>query len=254
MPASTHSYCSYVAIGDSFTEGLGDERPDGSQRGWADLVAAALAASASGPVTYANLAIRGRLLAPIIAEQLGVAIDMAPALMSLNGGGNDILRPRVSIASVADRIEAAVDRATDAGIHVLLVSGGNPSQHIPFGGRIGARGELLADAIRSRLPKENVTWVDNWADEKLQHLRYWSTDKLHLNSRGHERVAANILAALGVPVPTLVTHTAPSRPATAEYWREYVLPWIGRRLTGRSSGDGRTPKIPSLQPVPAPQS
>lgn len=33
----------YVAIGDSFTEGVGDERPDGSVRGWADLVAQGLA-------------------------------------------------------------------------------------------------------------------------------------------------------------------------------------------------------------------
>jgi hypothetical protein len=28
-----------------------------------------------------------------------------------------------------------------------------------------------------------------------------------------------------------------------------VLPWIGRRLTGRSSGDGREPKRPTLLPV-----
>lgn len=249
MLAPSHPFTSYVAIGDSFTEGLGDDLPDGTQRGWADLVAAGLAASASGPVTYANLAIRGRLLGPIIDEQLDAAIGMAPALMSLNGGGNDLMRPRVSIASVADRIEAAVDRATDAGIHVLLVSGGNPSLHIPFGTRIGARGELLADAIRSRLPKPQVTWVDNWADVELRELQYWSTDKLHLNSRGHERVAANILAGLGVPVPASAFHTPPSRPGAAEYWRDYVFPWIGRRLSGRSSGDGRSAKIPTLQLV-----
>ena len=29
----------FVAIGDSFTEGVGDELPDGRVRGWADLVA-----------------------------------------------------------------------------------------------------------------------------------------------------------------------------------------------------------------------
>jgi hypothetical protein len=28
-----------------------------------------------------------------------------------------------------------------------------------------------------------------------------------------------------------------------------VLPWIGRRLTGRSSGDGREAKIATLTPV-----
>jgi hypothetical protein len=45
--------------------------------------------------------------------------------------------------------------------------------------------------------------------------------------------------------------TDPARPRTAEYWRAYVLPWIGRRLTGRSSGDGREPKLPDLTVVDA---
>ena len=51
---------SFVAIGDSFTEGVGDELPDGSVRGWADFLAAGLATSQGEPVRYANLAIRGR--------------------------------------------------------------------------------------------------------------------------------------------------------------------------------------------------
>ena len=35
--------------------------------------------------------------------------------------------------------------------------------------------------------------------------------------------------------------------------RTHVAPWVQRRVTGRSSGDGRTPKRPTLTPVqPAP--
>ena len=35
--------------------------------------------------------------------------------------------------------------------------------------------------------------------------------------------------------------------------RTHVAPWVQRRVTGRSSGDGRTPKRPTLAPVqPAP--
>ena len=102
MPAPV---ASYAAIGDSFTEGMGDERPDGTPRGWADLVAAALAHAAGEPIGYANLAIRGRLLAPILDEQLPAATALRPQLLSINGGGNDILRPRVSIAAVASGVE-----------------------------------------------------------------------------------------------------------------------------------------------------
>ena len=248
------SYASYVAIGDSFTEGVGDERPDGGVRGWADLVAIGLAYASSTSVTYANLAVRGRLLAPIIAGQLDAAIALQPALLSINGGGNDILRPRGSIVSIADQLHAAVDRAVAGGSHVLLVSGGNPTKQLPFGPLFHARGEELAAEVRRRLPKADVTFVDNWADPDLLDARFWSGDKLHLNSRGHERVASNVLAALGLSIPDAAAGPHLGIPAqrTAAYWRQYVLPWIGRRLTGRSSGDGRGPKIATLQHVSLP--
>ncbi|MET3767818.1 lysophospholipase L1-like esterase [Marisediminicola sp. UYEF4] len=250
------TYPSYVAIGDSFTEGVGDERPDGSVRGWADLVALGLALASPEPVRYANLAIRGRLLAPIVTNQLDAAIALSPALLSINGGGNDILRPRVAVGQVADALEAAVDRAVASGIHVILTSGANPTRHIPLGALIGRRGEQLAQAMRDRLPKHGVTFVDNWADAELTESRYWSRDKLHLNSRGHERVASNVLAALEVPIPDAAGEHFDGDPAqrTAAYWREHVLPWIGRRLTGRSSGDNRAPKIATLTRVEPPRS
>ncbi len=250
------AYSSYVAIGDSFTEGVGDELPDGAVRGWADLVAIGLAASAVAqgtrePVTYANLAIRGRLLDPIVDGQLDAAIALRPELLSINGGGNDIMRPRVSITTIADRLDQAVHRATARGIHVVLASGANPTRHLPLGSLIERRGDQLADAVRRRASSEGVTFVDNWADRELADIRYWSRDKLHLNTRGHQRVAANVLAALGLPVPDAVGDPGSDVPRqrTAAYWREYVLPWIGRRVTGRSSGDGREPKIATLEPV-----
>ena len=251
MPA--HTFRSYAAVGDSFTEGVGDDLPDGSVRGWADLVALGLAlATPDAPVTYANLAIRGRLLAPIVGDQLDAGIALKPELLSINGGGNDIMRPRVSIEAITDQLVDAVERATASGCHVLLVSGANPTRHIPLGRFVEQRGNRFAEKIRARLPLDNVTWVDNWADSELAELRYWSRDKLHLGPLGHERVAANVLAALSVDLPdgwsggaAAHDHTQP----TAAYWREYVLPWIGRRVAGRSSGDNRVPKIASLEPV-----
>jgi lysophospholipase L1-like esterase len=248
------AFSSYVAIGDSFTEGVGDDLPDGRVRGWADLVAFGLALSASQPVSYANLAIRGRLLGPLITEQLDAAIALKPQLLSINGGGNDIMRPKVSIDAISAQLVDAARRAADSGIHVLLVSGANPTRHIPLGSFIETRGNQFAQAIRDRLPLENTTFVDNWADAELGELRFWSRDKLHLGPRGHERVASNVLAALGVEIPAFDGGVVVEEPAqrTAAYWRQYVLPWIGRRLTGRSSGDNRSPKIATLQPVELP--
>ncbi|GAB3578650.1 SGNH/GDSL hydrolase family protein [Leifsonia lichenia] len=254
-------FTSYIAIGDSFTEGVGDELPDGRTRGWADFVALGLAQAAAangdpGSVRYANLAIRGRKLSPLIAEQLPPAVAQRPELISLNGGGNDIMRPRVSIEAVAQQLVDAARTVTDAGIHLLLLSGANPSLHLPMGSLMRRRGNELDAAVRVHLPLDSVTYVDNWADERLWDIRYWSQDRLHLNPLGHARVAGNVLTAFGVPVPAewgveevaAGPASATSR-RTAEYYRRYVLPWVGRRLTGRSSGDGRTAKIAELTVV-----
>lgn len=254
-------YRSYVAIGDSFTEGVGDELPDGRVRGWADLVAVGLAAAAGEPVLYANLAIRGRKLAPIVGEQLDAALALRPQLLSINGGGNDIMRPRVAIDDVAGQTATAVRKAVGAGIHVLLLSGANPSDNLPGGGMVQRRGDELARRVREFVgefmaPGGAVTFVDNFADAGLRDLRYWSIDRLHLGPFGHARVASNVLRAIDVPVPAewgveevaSQQATGRSRPSLT-YYRQYVLPWVGRRLTGRSSGDGRSAKFPELTPI-----
>ncbi|MGH3704533.1 MAG: SGNH/GDSL hydrolase family protein [Agromyces sp.] len=248
---------SYAAIGDSFTEGVGDELPDGSVRGWADFVAIGLAAAAREPIGYANLAIRGRKLGPIIDDQLAPAIALRPELLSFNGGGNDMLRPRMDEQVTASRFRDAIERIRAEGIHVLMLSGANPTDHIPMGKVFDARGARLTAALVDLADRPGVTFVDNFNDVGLRDIRYWSPDKLHLNALGHARVASNVLTGLGVAVPVEwgveEVAAAPAGPRsrnTAAYYREFVLPWIGRRLTGRSSGDGRTAKRPTLAPVP----
>src|ERR1044072_1067056 len=66
------TYTSFVAVGDSFTEDRSDALPDGGYRGWADLLAARLAARTPG-FRYANLAVRGKLIGQIVDGQRGQA-------------------------------------------------------------------------------------------------------------------------------------------------------------------------------------
>src|SRR5947207_6967741 len=88
------SYGSYTAIGDSFTEGVGDPGPDGMYVGWADRLAVQLAdRHPEGDFRYANLAVRGRLIDQIIAEQVPRAVQLGADLVTFCAGGNDIIRP-----------------------------------------------------------------------------------------------------------------------------------------------------------------
>ncbi|MEV6926099.1 SGNH/GDSL hydrolase family protein [Dactylosporangium sp. NPDC051485] len=246
----------YVAIGDSFTEGMGDERPDGTPRGWADLVAAGLAAANGDDVRYANLAIRGRLLEPIVTAQLDTALAMSPAptLISLNGGGNDTMRRGTDLPRLAELIEGAVVRCEAAGVRLVVLSGADPSDHMPLGRVVRQRAGALTELVREMTLRHGVLFVDCFNDVELRRAGYWSADRLHLNADGHRRVAGLVLGGLGLPAEDHRLDAAVDRArgvlAEARYYRQHVLPWIGRRLRGTSSGDGRAAKYADWTAAP----
>lgn len=238
----------YVAIGDSFTEGVGDELPDGRARGWADLVAQGWAQSSGEAVQYANFAIRGKLVWPIVEQQLEPALALRPTHLSFNGGGNDMLRPRTSVSRIVEAFTHVLRRCDEEGVRLIVLSGANPSAQLPLSRVIQRRGDLLSAAVSNKLAdRDDVVRAFNWPDRELSRPPYWSEDRLHMNARGHHRVAARVLTALGQE-PDPAWWSLPELPAAltrgAAYYREHVGPWVRRRLTGTSSGDGRAPKHP----------
>lgn len=236
----------FVAIGDSFTEGVGDELPDGRVRGWADIAAQGWADAAGHRIQYANLAIRGKLAWPIVEEQLEPALALNPTHLSFNGGGNDMLRPRTGIEHIADTFSRVLRRCDEQGVTVILLSGANPAGQLPMGSLIQRRGDELSAAVLRRVAnRPDVIRALNWPDRELARSPYWSDDRLHMNAAGHHRVAARVLDALGYEPPA--QWWAPSEQgaggaAGLAYYRQHVGPWVKRRLTRTSSGDGRAAK------------
>ena len=199
MPVALPS--TFVALGDSFTEGMQDELgPDGRHIGWADRVAAAIATSTGG-LRYANLAIRGRLLDQVVAEQLPVALELAPDLVSFHAGPNDLLlRPRgPAVADVLARYDAAVARLRSAGPDVVLFTVPRARRrHGPHGGRAGSP----VPAVQRRRPRHGAAARGGAGRHRprpaLHDRRLWHEDRLHLSPEGHARVAAAVLEALGL--------------------------------------------------------
>ena len=273
-----------VCVGDSFTEGMSDERrPDGEYRGWADRTAEALArrhadadaAAGTGTgtgtgtvVRYANLAVRGKVLDQVVAEQLGPALRLSPTLTTFHAGPNDVLRRGTDLADLCRRYDTAVARVVEGSEDVLLFTSI---------GRAGGQGRLAAwlaarfshfnDNVREVASRRGALLVDLEPVDVLTDRRLWDLDRLHLDADGHARVAAAVLEALGVdrpgllggepgwwrePLPeasTVARHVALA--ADVVWARRHLVPWLGRRLTGRSSGDGRVAKDPALRVVAA---
>ena len=255
----------FVALGDSLTEGLCDPGHDGSAhpwRGWADRVAEGLAQRArtrDQPFEYANLAVRGRLLGQIVDEQVPAAIRLGADLVSVIGGGNDVLRPGVDVDAVTDRLEAAVARLSATGATVIISTSYDP-RHAPLVRRTRGLAAVFAANVWSIARRHEAIVLDLWGMTALQDRRLWADDRIHLTADGHRRVAAQALDLLGVggdagwavpldPAPPLSRQQAWRQDAA--WVREHVVPWVGRRVRGRSSGDGLEPKRAVPAPLPA---
>jgi lysophospholipase L1-like esterase len=261
----TASIGSFIALGDSFTEGLADARQDGGYRGWADRFAEHLAARNPG-LRYANLAVRGKLLGEVVSEQLPVAVAMAPDLVSIAAGGNDLLRPAADPDRLAEGFDRAVARLREAGCEVLLFTGFDP-RTFPVLRWIRGKVAVYNMHLRAIADRYRCPVVDLWSMSVLCDPRAWSEDRLHLTAEGHRRVALRACEAVGVtpdgdwrePLPMLAGAPRPAltawlaaRQVDARWARRHAAPWVRRRIQGISSGDGLQPKRAELLPLDVP--
>jgi len=254
-----HPWRRYVALGDSFTEGIGDPDPSnpGRHLGWADRLAQELSSTVPD-FAYANLAIRGRLIGQIVDEQVAPAIDLKPDLISLCAGGNDVLRPGGDPDKIADILDKAVSKLSATGATLLIVTGPD-IRDTPVLGSIRGKVAIYNENIRTVAARYDAIVGDMWALRELHQPQMWAPDRLHFSPMGHQRIAAMALDALNVPhaINTAVEPVADERSwreariEDLQWAREHLAPWVLRRLRHQSSGDGITAKRPSATPFTA---
>lgn len=259
---SPRVFARYVAIGDSSTEGLDDPDGRGGYHGWANRLAARVAAAQPSPLLYANLAIRGRSTQRIREEQLEAAVEMQPDLVTLFSGTNDVVRPRFDADAVARDVELMQRTLIESGATVLGFTLPDLSIVLPIARPIAGRVRALNDALRHASASSGAILVDFAKHAVGSDPRLWSADRLHANSTGHERIAAALAWALNLPdTDETWSHPLPTewrRPlgdallAEIRWQRDYFLPWAWRHMRGRSSGDDRGPKRPILSAVEVP--
>jgi lysophospholipase L1-like esterase len=248
---------SYMAVGDSFTEGLDDWRADGSPRGWADRVAEQLAVGRPG-FRYANLAVRGKLLDQVVDDQLPVVERVRPELVSFCAGGNDLIRLQCDVDDVAARFDAALARVAATGADVFVFTGFDLGRMHPMIRRLRGRVACFNESMRVSAERHGALVVDLWGMAPLTDPRAWGPDRLHLRPDAHRRVALRVLEALRQPVdddwraPLPDGEPAPWRDRQLEdlrWMRDFAVPFVRKRLRGHRTGDGFLPKRPDLLPL-----
>ncbi len=253
------TYARYVAIGDSSTEGLDDPDGRGGYRGWANRLAAHIAAAQRAPLLYANLGVRGRKTREVFREQMPVALAMHPDLVTVFSGVNDVARRYCNVNLVARDMERMFAAFRDTGATVLTITMPDLSEVAPIARLVRERVLALNDRVRDACTRTGAVCVDLARSPVTSDLRLWSDDRLHANSEGHRRIAAALAHALGLtghdaswaePLPAVPAPSIVGRIGDELRWTgEHLVPWLWRHARGISSGDGRTAKRPTLETV-----
>ena len=256
MVTQQHPWSRYVALGDSFTEGIGDPEPTvpGGHRGWADRVAEVLS-QGTEDFAYANLAVRGKLIQQIIDEQIEPALALRPDLITISAGGNDVIRPGTDPDEISARFEYAIERLSRDHATIVIFTGVDVGFSPVFRG-IRGKVAIYNENLRTIANRYDCVVADQWALTEVQDQRMWSPDRLHLNSLGHHTVARMVLAALNVdntlepmkPEPLPHGTWRQARVEDLNWAREYLVPWVLRRIRHQSSGDLVTAKRPDAAP------
>ncbi|MFD0656192.1 SGNH/GDSL hydrolase family protein [Thermocatellispora tengchongensis] len=229
-----------VTLGDSVTLGIGDPEPGGGWRGWAPMLAGALAAPGGGAVELHNLAVSGALVRDVLGVQLPRAVGLRPALATVLVGVNDTLRGRFDLAGAADGLDRVIVGLREAGALVLTCTLPDPGLMLgvpevvrrPLAHRMRAlNGVLECLALR-----HGTVHVDLARHPALYDRSMWGVDRLHPGERGHRllaRLFATAFAEHGVPLRAL-PDPEPDRPpagawAGARWMATKGTGWLWRR-------------------------
>jgi lysophospholipase L1-like esterase len=256
-------YNRFVVCGDSYSEGMTDEMIGGHYRGWADRVADVLAKK-SPTFTYANLAVRGKLLPQVIEDQVPIALTFVTGpetLISFHAGANDALRPGFDQALAKERYQSAVRKLAASGATIMLFTVLEDTGNSGRGSKLWQeRFGAFNVGVREVAAEVGAIIMDANQERFFSDKRFLAFDRLHLNALGHSRCADAILEKLGYEFdPGWRTPLPPAKPTSwirkraigVLWFFSFVLPWVIRRLSGRSSGDGRVGKYPT--PISWPQ-
>jgi lysophospholipase L1-like esterase len=205
VPADTRPV--YVAIGASDAFGVGTDRPD--RDNWPTVLAGKLD-SLGTPVHLINLGIPGALVSQANRDELPIAVDAQPTIVTVFLGVNDLDAGVSLTAYIANLRTLLAGLSTQTSAHIFV--GNLPDiTLLPYFARKGNTSALHAqvahwnDAIATLCKQEHDVLVDifsTWG-QLADHPEYVASDGFHPSTAGAAQLAGLFEAAIVGTVPSL---------------------------------------------------
>jgi lysophospholipase L1-like esterase len=231
------SYVRFVTVGDSATCGVGDPAHDGSWRGWARILAGAIAEDHD--LSFCNLAVSGSTSADVRRVQLPVALEHRPHLAALIVGLNDTMRSSWDPLDVRANLLACAEALSEQGAVLMTVRFHDHGRVLrlpwPLAGVIARRIDALNEIFDEMHRTHGGIRVDLSELPDVYHRAFWSVDRLHPSELGHRVLAVRFAAVLQEQglrfTPPSLERTGPAAGAldNVRWIFTEVVPWLGRR-------------------------
>lgn len=185
---SSRTVGTLVVLGDSVGVGLGDPVPDRGWRGFAPLLAEALA-----PARLINLSVNGARLGSVRRDQLPAALRSRPDVAIVVAGMNDTMRSDFDPNRLHADLDKIVSSLTQAGALVLTIRYHDHGRVFRLPGALHRI--LLAriselNSVFDVVARRHSTGVVDLAQEPgIYHKSAWAVDRLHPSELGHRILA-----------------------------------------------------------------
>jgi hypothetical protein len=181
-------------------------------------------------------------------------------LVSFHAGANDVIRPKynpeITLPEYAKAVRDLSAELKKYGAQLMLFTVQESAAANTKAGVIWNQRFKDFNNQVCKLAAETGAIINEANDGRYPNdIRFLAFDRLHLNPEGHYRVAQGVLENLGlpfdpgykIPLPPAPKENPIKKKITNVLWiATFVIPWIIRRLRGKSSGDGRGAKYPRL--------
>lgn len=240
-------YVRFVALGDSATCGFGDTGPSGTRRGWARLLADAIAQDHE--VSFCNLAVPGATIGDVRRDQLGDALDHGANLASLVVGLNDTMRSTWNPTVLCADLLHCAQRLSEQGALLLTVGFHDHARvfHLrgPLGRPLRARIDFLNQVYDEIHERYGGLHVDLAVHPGVYDREFWSVDRLHPSELGHRALAhefTSLLHDTGLlfgPPGLELDGTFTGTWHNLHWMISEGVPWLGRRTRDLAPGIAR---------------